>query len=81
LLIVANFAFGMTIVVYNAFLNDVTTEDRRNRVSSQGYALGYLGGGLAAGCKPRAPERIRSTWDLQRVGSPGLSALGRFSPT
>ena len=46
LLIVANFAFGVTIVLYNAFLNDITTEDRRDQVSSQGYALGYLGGGL-----------------------------------
>jgi UMF1 family MFS transporter len=46
LLILANLAFGVTIVLYNAFLNDITTEDRRNKVSSQGYALGYLGGGL-----------------------------------
>jgi UMF1 family MFS transporter len=46
LLIVANFAFGVTIVLYNAFLNDITTEDRRNKVSSEGYAVGYLGGGL-----------------------------------
>ncbi len=46
LLVVANVAFGVTIVLYNAFLNDITTEDRRNKVSSQGYALGYLGGGL-----------------------------------
>jgi MFS transporter, UMF1 family len=46
LLILANLAFGVTIVLYNAFLNEITTEDRRNKVSSQGYALGYLGGGL-----------------------------------
>jgi UMF1 family MFS transporter len=46
LLVVANFAFGVTIVLYNAFLNDITTEDVRDKVSSQGYALGYLGGGL-----------------------------------
>ena len=46
LLIVANLAFGVTIVLYNAFLNDITSEDRRDKVSSQGYALGYLGGGL-----------------------------------
>jgi UMF1 family MFS transporter len=46
LLVVANFAFGVTLVLYNAFLNDITTNDLRNRVSSQGYALGYLGGGL-----------------------------------
>jgi UMF1 family MFS transporter len=46
LLIAANFAFGVTIVLYNAFLNDITTEDHRDKVSSQGYAVGYVGGGL-----------------------------------
>ena len=46
LLIVANFAFGVTIVLYNAFLNDITTTDQRDKISSQGYAAGYLGGGL-----------------------------------
>ncbi len=46
LLILANFAFGVTIVLYNAFLNDIATIDRRDKVSSQGYAIGYLGGGL-----------------------------------
>jgi UMF1 family MFS transporter len=30
-------------VFYDAFLTDVTTEDRMNRVSSRGYGLGYIG--------------------------------------
>ena len=46
LFIVANLCFGATIVLYNAFLNEITTADRRDAVSSRGYALGYLGGGL-----------------------------------
>jgi UMF1 family MFS transporter len=46
LLIAANLAYGVTLVLYNAFLNDVATASQRDRVSSQGYALGYLGGGL-----------------------------------
>jgi MFS transporter, UMF1 family len=46
LFIVANFSFGGTIVLYNAYLNEITTPDRRDLVSSRGYALGYLGGGL-----------------------------------
>src|SRR5581483_6277363 len=46
LLVAANFAFGVTLVLYNAFLNDITTPDLRDRVSSHGYAVGYLGGGL-----------------------------------
>jgi UMF1 family MFS transporter len=44
--IVANVCFGASIVFYNAFLPDVSTEDQRDRVSSRGYAWGYLGGGL-----------------------------------
>jgi MFS transporter, UMF1 family len=46
LIIVANFCFGASLVLYNAFLNDIATPDRRDLVSSRGYALGYLGGGL-----------------------------------
>jgi UMF1 family MFS transporter len=46
LLVVANLCFGAALVLYNAFLNDITTEDRRDSVSSRGYALGYLGGGI-----------------------------------
>lgn len=46
MLIIANVSFGATIVLYNAFLNDITSEERRDAVSSRGYALGYLGGGI-----------------------------------
>lgn len=46
LLIVANLCFGASILLYNAFLNDITTPDRRDAVSSRGYALGYAGGAL-----------------------------------
>jgi UMF1 family MFS transporter len=46
LLVVANVGFGASLVLYNAYLNDITTPDRRDAVSSRGYALGYLGGGL-----------------------------------
>lgn len=44
--IIANLCFGASIVFYNSFLPDIATEDRRDRVSSRGYAWGYLGGGL-----------------------------------
>ena len=46
LLVTANLCFGAALVLYNAFLNDIATEDRRDQVSSRGYALGYLGGGV-----------------------------------
>src|SRR5690606_8618731 len=44
ILVVANMAFAAANVFYNAFLIDITTEDRRDRVSSYGYASGYVGG-------------------------------------
>ena len=35
----ANLCFGASIVLYNAFLNDIATEDQRDKVSSRGFAL------------------------------------------
>jgi UMF1 family MFS transporter len=46
LFIVANLGFGASVVFYNGYLNDITTEDQRDKVSSRGFAYGYLGGGL-----------------------------------
>ena len=46
LFVVANLSFGAALVLYNGFLNDITTEDQRDKVSSRGFAYGYLGGGL-----------------------------------
>jgi len=46
LIVAANLAFGSSLVLYNAFLNDIASEDRRDQVSSRGFAVGYLGGGL-----------------------------------
>jgi UMF1 family MFS transporter len=46
LFIIANVCFGASMVFYNAFLPEITTEDQRDKVSSRGYAYGYFGGGL-----------------------------------
>lgn len=46
LLLVANLAFGASVVFYNAFLPEIASPERRDAVSSQGWAMGYLGGGL-----------------------------------
>lgn len=46
LFIVANLCFGAAIVFYNSFLPEITTEDQRDKVSSRGFAWGYMGGGL-----------------------------------
>lgn len=39
----ANLAFGAAVVFYNAYLPDIASEDQRDRVSSFGWAMGYLG--------------------------------------
>jgi UMF1 family MFS transporter len=46
LFIIANLSFGASIVLYNAYLPDIVTDDRCDQTSSLGFALGYLGGGL-----------------------------------
>jgi UMF1 family MFS transporter len=46
LFIIANASFGGAIVMYNAYLPEIVTADRADAVSSRGFALGYLGGGL-----------------------------------
>src|SRR5215210_4825315 len=46
LFVIANLSFGASIVVYNAFLPEISEPDERDRVSSRAWALGYLGGGL-----------------------------------
>ncbi|MDQ3249096.1 MAG: MFS transporter [Chloroflexota bacterium] len=46
LFLLANLSFGASIVFYNAFLPEIAGADERDKVSSQGWAMGYLGGGL-----------------------------------
>jgi UMF1 family MFS transporter len=46
LFVVANLAFGAAMVFYNSYLPDIASEDQRDRVSSYGWAMGYLGDGL-----------------------------------
>ncbi len=46
LFIIANLAFGAAVVFYNAYLPDIASEQNRDQVSSFGWAMGYLGGGL-----------------------------------
>jgi MFS transporter, UMF1 family len=46
LFIIANVSFGASIVFYNSFLPEITTEDQADKVSSRGFAYGYLGGAI-----------------------------------
>jgi UMF1 family MFS transporter len=42
--ILANMSFGASNFVYDAYLPDVTTKERMDRVSAWGYGMGYIGG-------------------------------------
>jgi len=44
LFIISNLGAGASVVFFNSFLSDITTEDMRDRVSSWAFAAGYLGG-------------------------------------
>jgi MFS transporter, UMF1 family len=46
LFLVANLAFGASIVVYNSFLPEIAEPEERDNVSSKGWGFGYLGGGI-----------------------------------
>src|SRR5262249_23932600 len=46
LFILANIAFGASVVVYNSFLPQLADPNDRAAVSSRGWATGSMGGGL-----------------------------------
>jgi UMF1 family MFS transporter len=78
LFVLANLSFGASIVLYNAFLPDICSEDQTDKVSSRGFALGYLGGGLLLAANlalvVSAPRLGISTTTAVRIslGSAGL---------
>ncbi|MFC4075464.1 MFS transporter [Salinithrix halophila] len=46
LVILGTLAFSGGNVFYDAFLSDLVPEGKRDRISSRGYAFGYIGGGI-----------------------------------
>jgi MFS transporter, UMF1 family len=47
--VLTSFFFELSFGFYNAFLPEIADDDAMNRVSSQGFAAGYIGGGVALG--------------------------------
>ena len=78
LFLIANLSFGASIVFYNAFLPEIAATEDRNKVSSRGWATGYLGGGLLLAMNlflfSKAEQFGLSTTDAVRIclGSAGL---------
>ncbi len=46
ILLIANICFGASMVVYNSYLSQIAEIEYRDKVSSIGWGIGYLGGGL-----------------------------------
>jgi len=49
LFILANVSFGASVVVYNSFLPEIAPPEQRDAVSSRGWGIGYIGGGVLLG--------------------------------
>jgi len=67
LFLIANIAFSASIVVYNSFLPQLAAPDDRDKVSSRGWAIGYLGGGLLLLFNLVAVTLLTVTGDNQRT--------------
>src|SRR5271168_1271859 len=49
LFLIANVTFGAAEAIYNSFLPEIAPPEQRDAVSSKGFGIGYLGGGLLLG--------------------------------
>lgn len=46
LFLISNLAFGASMVLYNSFLPEIAAPEDRDDVSSKGWGIGYVGGGV-----------------------------------
>ncbi|GLY95112.1 MFS transporter [Actinoplanes sp. NBRC 103695] len=67
LFLIANISGGASIVVYNSFLPRLAGPDDRDKVSSRGWAIGYLGGGLLLALNLVVVQSLSVDGDSQRT--------------
>lgn len=85
LFVVANVAFELAAVFYNAFLPEIAPPDKIGRVSGNGWALGYVGGllalgvGLAAFVLPDVPFFGLDTASGENIRATSLLAAAWFA--
>ena len=60
--IVGRIGFGAANVFYDALLPHVAKEEDQDRVSSTGYAMGYLGGGILLAINIVMIQMMQGTW-------------------
>ncbi|WBB76522.1 MFS transporter [Micromonospora sp. WMMD1128] len=67
LFLVANISFGAAVVVYNSFLPQLGGPDDRDGISSRGWAIGYLGGGVLLALNLVAVTMLSEDGNAQRT--------------
>ncbi|MFG1953485.1 MFS transporter [Micromonospora sp. NPDC048830] len=67
LFLVANISFGAAVVVYNSFLPQLGGPDERDAISSRGWAIGYLGGGVLLALNLVAVSTLSEEGNPQRT--------------
>ena len=75
-IVISSVLAGCSLVSYYAILCDISTEAERDRVSSRGWAFGYLGGGVLLLVNLGDRARPRRRRHGQGAGGPALAAVG-----